>query len=256
MPKLHELLAAEKVPAKTWNDLQEDTRHKFKRPDDFFRGHDVSLKMIEAGPEAEAEEAAARQSKAVPTTVHDTLDFALDQWVKYEDLQYQKNATNRTATGTVMWDGKELLKDLPVDELLGLEARLAKIRALIEAAPTLDATKHWKRNEQMGRHVWGLEYPEQATKTKKLPRAFVKHEGTDKHPPQVDVMTEDKAVGTFTKQLWSGACTAVQKSDALLRIDALILAVKQARMRANETEAVTTRIAGTLKELIMEPFKK
>ena len=128
MSKLHELLAAEKTPTGAWNSLYEDTLKKFKNPTHFFDGHSKSLAMIEDSDANKAVEAQAREEKPVTTTVYETLEYALDLYGKAEDLQFQKNETNRKAVGTVMWKGAVLLKDMPVDELLGLEARLTKIR--------------------------------------------------------------------------------------------------------------------------------
>lgn len=127
MAKLHELLAAEKTPTGAWNALFEDTTKKFKNPTHFFDGHSKSLSMIEESAGNANIEAQAREEKPVTTTVYDTLEYALDIFAKAEDLQYQKNTTNATAKGTVMWRGEAILKDLPVDELLGLEARLTRM---------------------------------------------------------------------------------------------------------------------------------
>ncbi len=174
--------------------------------------------------------------------------------MKAEDLQYQKNATNRIATATVMWNGAPFLIDLPVDELLGLEARIQKIRGLIEAAPTLDATRSWVQASQINAHVWELEQPERTTKTEKKIFPIEMSPATDKHPAQVQIGTRDENVGLFTTMKRSGACTAVQKSNALVLVDQLLVEVKQARMRANETFAVTETIGKSLKDLLLSPF--
>lgn len=255
MTKLHELLAAEKTPTASWNTLREDTIKKFKNADHFFSGHDKSLQMIEDSPANSAEQEKARESKPVPTTVFDTLDYALGIFAKAEDLQYQKNATNRMATGTVLWRGFELLVDLPVDELLGLESRLGHIRAIIEAAPTLDAARHWVGAPALGAHVWELREAEKTTKTEKIVIPIVMSPATAQHPAQVQAMQKDVVVGTFATMKRSGACTAVQKSDALVQIDELMIEIKQARMRANETVAVNDKIASKIVNLILEPFK-
>lgn len=255
MAKLHELLAAEKTPTAAWNTLLEETLRKFKNPESYFFGHSKSLKMLDESPANAAEEGKAREEKPVASTVFDTLEYALSIFAKSEDLQYQKNATNRIATGTVMWKGKELLPGLPVDELLGLEARIQKIRGLIDAAPTLDASKYWKKAEQLGAHVWELAQPEQTTKTEKVLSAVQMSPATDKHPAQVQAVTKDNIVGTFSTMKRSGACTTVQKADALVLVDELLVEIKQARMRANETVAVDDKIADTLVQLLLEPFK-
>lgn len=254
MAKLHELLAAEKTPTGAWNQLYEDTLKKFKNPAHFFQGHSKSLKMIVDSPENAATEDQNRDEKPVTTTVHETLEYALDIFARAEDLQYQKNKTNTDAFGTVMWRGAPLLSGLPVDELLGLEARLLRLRQLFAEMPTLDATKHW--NQSSLRDVWELSFPEETTKTEKVIIPVVMSPATDKHPAQVQAVGKDNVVGKFSLVKRSGEATAQQKADMLKTIDELMIEVKQARMRANETEAVTEKIASRIVALLLEPLKE
>lgn len=255
MAKLHELLAAEKTPTGAWNQLFEDTIKKFKNPAHFFDGHSKSLAMIEDTPANKAIEDQNREEKPVTTTVLETLEYALDIFATAENLQYQKNATNRKATGTVRWRGAALLVEMPVDELLGLEARLTKMRQLFADMPTLDATKHWEKAEQIGAHVWQTKHPEEATKTEKQVIPVVMSAATDKHPAQIQAVQKDVVVGKFTTVKRSGAATAIQKAEAIKRIDELLIEVKQARMRANETETENGKIANLLVDLLLEPLK-
>lgn len=254
MAKLHELLAAEKTPTGAWNQLLADTLKKFGNPDQFYSGYSKSLSMIEESPSNAAVEAQAREEKPVITTVHDTLEYALDIFARAEDLQYQKNATNRKATGTVMWEGRPLLVDMPVDELLGLEARLTKIRELFAAMPTVDASKHWQPSPQ-GERVFELTFPEETTKTEKSVVPITLKEATKEHPAQVQVVTRDAVVGKYTTIKRTGAATALQKAEAIKRVDNLLVEIKQARMRANETEAVSDKVASKLVNLLLEPLK-
>jgi hypothetical protein len=253
MPKLHELLAAEKTPTGAWNQLYEDTLKKFKNPAHFFQGHSKSLQMITESPENAATEAQNRDEKPVTTTVLDTLQYALDIFAKAEDLQYQKNKTNTRALGTVNFRGAPILLDLPVDELLGLENRLTKIRLLFEAIPTLDATKDWIDSPM--RDVWVTKYPEDTVKTEKIVVPVVMSPATDKHPAQVQAIGKDVVVGKFTQVKRSGEATAQQKADMLKVVDELIVEVKQARMRANETDAITDKIASRIVALLIEPLQ-
>ena len=254
MAKLHEILAAEKTPTAAWNQLEQDTLKKFKNPDGFFFGHSKSLKMLIDSPENGAIEDAARENKEVVTTVKATLSFALGIYAGLEDLLYQKNATNSKAKGTVMWKGQPLLFDLPVDELLGLESRLGRIRQLMADMPTLDATKQWVTQAQLGEGIFELVHPEEATKTEKVMTPVVMAPATDKHPAQVQAVTKDIVVGKTTLVRRTGAATAVQKAAAIKRVDDLIVEIKQARMRANETEVVKDKIADKLVALLMEPL--
>jgi len=253
MPKLHELLAAEKTPTGAWNQLYEDTLKKFKNPSHFFNGHTRSLKMIADNPENEATEAQHREEKPVTTTVGETLEYALDIFARAEDLQYQKNKTNTAAAGTVNWRGVPILRDMPVDELLGLEARLVRLRQLFAEIPTLDATKDWDPSPMRG--VWATRYAEETVKTKKIITPIVMSPATDKHPAQIQPVSEDIVTGRFTLVKRSGEATAQQKADMLKIVDELMIEVKQARMRANETEAVTDKIADKLVGLLLSPLR-
>lgn len=255
MTKLHELLAAEKTPNSAWNELHEGTLKKFKNPTHFFDGHSKSLAMIAEGPESVAIEAQAREEKPVTTTVYDTLEYALDIFAKAEDLQFQKNKTNQKATGTVMWDGKPLLIDMPIDELLGLEARLTKMRQLFIEIPTLDATKHWEPATDIGNHVWQLKHAESTTKTEKVTVPVIMKDATKEHPAQVAAVNKDVVIGTFKTMKRSGAATALQKAEAMKRIDDLLVEIKQARMRANATEVENGHVAKKIVDLLLEPLK-
>jgi len=233
MAKLHELLAAEKTPTAAWHQLIEDTTKKFKNPANFFDGFSKSLKMIEDNPANANVEAQAREEKPVVTTVFDTLDYAFGIYATMEDLQYQKNATNCQATGTVLWKGQPFLVDMP----------------------TLDATKYWVKNTQLGLNVWETQYAEETTKTEKQVVPVEMSPATKEHPAQVQAVGRDVVVGKFTTVKRSGAATAVQKSDAIKRVDELMVEIKQARMRANETVTVNGKIAQKVVELLMEPLK-
>lgn len=253
MPKLHEVLAAEKTRMAAWNAVMEETRKKFADRH-YFEGHVKTLRMIEESEGNKAIEDQARESKPVITTVYETLEYLLDLYSTAEDLQYDKNDTNRHAVGTVMWEGQPLFTDLPVDELLGLENRLGKLRELFLVIPTVDASRQWQRSSSSGTHGWVALPPEDTTKTEKQVIPVVLHEGTKEHPPQVQAIHKDVVVGRFTTVRYSGSATALQKAEGIKRIDALLVEVKQARMRANETEVHHRNLAETLVRLLLEPF--
>jgi hypothetical protein len=254
MTKLHELLAAEKIPSSAWNQVCEETLKKFSNPANYFEGHSKSLAMLDESPANKAIEDQAREEKTVTTTVHDTLEYALELFAKAEDFQYQKNKTNQIATGTIEFRGT-LIGPVPVDSLLGLEARLTKIRQLLQAIPTLDATKHWTKDTNTGQNIWVSKYPEETTKTDKQVIPIVMAAATDKHPAQVQAATKDIVVGKNTTIKRSGAATALQKAETLKTIDELLIAVKQARMRSNETTVVKDVIGKVLVDLILKPLK-
>lgn len=254
MTKLHELLAAEKTPMSAWNQLYEDTLKKFKNQTHFFEGHSKSLSMIEDSPGNKAIEAQAREEKPVTTTVYDTLEYALDLFAKAEDFHYQKNKTNQLAVGVIEFRGLKI-ENIPVDELLGLEARFVKLRQLFQEIPTLDATKYWEKNEDLGKGIWVTKHSEETTKTEKQIIPIEMSPATDKHPAQVQAATKDTVVGKFTLTRRSGSVTALHKAEMIKSIDDFIIAIKQARMRANEAEVVKDRIGNLLVDLLLKPLK-
>lgn len=253
MPKLHEVLAAEKLPMTNWMTVAAETVKKFKNPANYFFGHRKGLHMLVESPENAAIEAAARDEKEVTTTVLETLRYALDLWGKAEDLQFAKNRANREACGVIMWRGAPLVEDVPVDELLGLESRLGKMMEIVSEMPTLDMTKVWTRNEG----VWVTPEPDCTTKTDKVPTPVTLSEATDRHPAQVQLVNKDVVVGKYTTTYMSGAVTSVQKATMIQNLSELIGAVKEARMRANCIDVKTDkRIAATLIDVILGPLTK
>lgn len=252
MTKLHELLAAEKTVASAWSTILPETQKKFGN-EHFFSGHTKTLSMIEDTPGNNAIEAAGRDHKALPTNVHDTLEYALKVYANAENLQADKNITNASAHADVEFRGQTLFTALPVDQLLGLEARIGKIREMYLAIPTLDAGRAWTYDAALA--CWVAE-PEHAIKTEKIMFPVVMAPATDKHPAQIKESTRDNTVGKFTLVRRSGAATASQKAEAILLVDELLVEVKKARMRANEAQVASGNKVGTkLAELLLSPFK-
>ena len=251
MSVLHELLAVEKHRNAQVEVLTTETMNKFGKYD-FFSGAIKTLAMLEDTPANKALETAAAARREVPTTVHETLEYVFQHWAIAEDVQAQKNTTNRKATGTL--DIADLvLPELPVDELLGLEVRLTKLRALGVAMPSLNAAKNWTPlPERKG--LFRTTGEEITTKTEKITYPVVLAPATDKHPAQVREATKDVVVGTFKLIEYSGAATTEQKARFIERIDTLIAAVKQARMRANTTQVEQVNIGRALTDWLMKPF--
>ncbi len=254
MAQLHELLAAEKVPTAAWNQIFEETKKKFSNAH-FFNGHSKSLKMLDESEANKAIEEQAREEKEVVTTVYDTLEYALSLYATAEDVQYQKNATNQEANGQVTVDGLNL-PALPVDELLGLENRLQKIRELMVTMPTLDASVAWNKDTDAGKHIYITAVPKVTTKTEKTIFPIEMSPATDKHPAQIQAATRDMVIGKFTVMERSGAATAAQKADCILRVDSLLAAIKRARMRANETEIKSVHVGNDIVNWLLQPLKE
>lgn len=208
--------------------------------------------MIKDSPDNAALEQSASEVREVPTTVFDTLKYVFDIWAKSEDLQYMKNVSNQKAIGELQLGAVTL--SLPVDELMGLENRLLKLRELFHTIPTLDATKTWVPSSVKS-DVWQSAHPEVTTKTEKVTIPVVLYEATEKHPAQVKEISRDDVVGTFTTIQFSGAISSIKKADALTRIDSLIEEVKKARMRANCVEVNQEKIGDVLVNYLLDPLQ-
>lgn len=253
--KLHEILAVEKTRTDAAKALMADTSHKFGKFE-YFQGHIKSLTMIEDSPQNKAVEQAAAENRQLPTTVQETLEYALKYWADAEDVTFQKNKTNQRAVATLNFRGEVLLEDVPVDELLGLESRLQTLRGTMIGMPTLNAGVEWRPDTNSGRKgAWIAAVPEKTTKTEKTTTAVVLYPATDKHPAQVKEVPADKTVGTFTLIKTCGAATSAQKAAVISVIDDLMSEVKQARMRANSVEASTDKIGAKITALILKAFE-
>jgi hypothetical protein len=253
MSQLHEILAAEKTATNTRDQLVKDTENKFAKGENYFTGFTKTLEMLGDNPSNTAIEAAARQDKALPTTVVATMDYLLTQWGRTEDVLYQKNATNTGALADLEFRGTVIAPQLPVDELMGLETRLSDLRKLATQIPTLDASREWEGDTSAAQPgTWKAVNPQVTTKTEKKVTPVVLYAATDKHPAQIEKVTEDVPVGTFTLNVISGATTAIQKAQVLAVLDELIIEVKKARTRANSVEVQKVYIGGTIKGLIMD----
>jgi len=253
MGKLHELLAVERTKVTAVGKILSETDIKFGK-DNFFKGYTKTLRMLADSPENSALEQSLSEVRELPTTVVDTLDYALNLWAEAEDIVYQKNVTNRRAIADLEFDEQILVKDVPVDELMGLEVRLENLRKIFEKIPTHDATKKWIEDSQRGKGIWITQNPDVTTKTEKRTVPVILHEATKEHPAQVKESTKDEVVGTFTTVHISGAATSLQKATIMSTMDKLISEVKKARMRANSVEASTDKIGSTLVDIIMKVF--
>lgn len=250
--KLHEILSIEKQHASQVSVLIQDTLQKFGK-EHYFKGWVRCLKMIKDSPDNAALEAAGRETRAVVTTVAETLGYLLKHWATNEDTQLRKNVANQLAKADIVI-GSTTVTQVPIDELMGLEARLTKLREIFQAVPTLDATKTWvPSNIKEG--VLRVSIDDVTIKTEKVVTPVVLYEATKEHPAQIKEVSKDEAVGTFTITTFSGAVTSLQKANALERIDDLIGEIKKARMRANCQEVPQAKIGDVLVQYLLEAFK-
>ena len=249
MAQLHEVLAAEKTITSAAAKMFTESQTKFQKPDSYFNGHVKSLQMIVENGENTAIEKAAAENKPVITDVVATLQYFFGYWAKSENLLASKNITNTTALADINF-GSFTIPKVPVDELLGLEVRLEQIRNLFVAIPTLDASKSWTLDKSIGNNIYRAA-EEHTSKTEKTMIPVVMSPATDKHPAQIEKVNKDSVIGTFTVSRLSGALSSASKARLISNVDGLIVAIKEARQRANTATVINSHIGTDIASLLM-----
>lgn len=181
------------------------------------------------------------------TTVSAELTEMWDAASKFLNATIAKETTNQGTNADIVIDEEVILSDLPATALLNLEGRLGELRVVLDAIPTNDPSKRWTWDADNG--YW-VAAPQVAYKTEKVMDSYVAYEATEHHPAQVQVFNKDVRVGQWTTHLQSGMISPVAKKNLMARIDALIMAVKAARQRANDTDVWERDIAGPIFEYL------
>lgn len=242
--KLHEILAVEGDREGIAKKIVHETTNVFNNKHNLFLGGTKTLKMDKAGHESA--EAAAQEVVEVVTTVDERLNYSRKAIVQWLDVVLTKEATNQTACADLVVDGTVLAENVPATFLLGLESKLKYIREMYQATPTLAPGTVWIPDTTAGRGIYRAEHSEVRAKTAKVPQFKVLYEATKEHPAQIERWNEEVTVGRFISTPQSAMMPASRKSEILARLDSLIQATKQARMRANSVEAVESKIGDAL----------
>ncbi len=124
-------------------------------------------------------------------------------------------------------------------KLTRLEKQLTDLHTMVGRLPVLDPSEIWHFSPEQNAYVTE---PRESTRTKKIMRAHVLYEATDKHPAQVNPFTEDEVVGYWTTEKLSGAAPAGRRAELLRKVEALQEAVKFAREQANSLEVTDVEI--------------
>lgn len=244
MTKLHEVLAVEGDKEGIAKKIVNETGNVFRNKHNLFLGGTKTLKMDQAGHESA--EAAAAEVNEVVTTVNERLAYtrgAVEQWF---DVVLTKEITNQSAKADLVVDGQVIVADAPATFLLGLEAKLKALRAVYDEIPTLAPGIIWEKDEVAGRGIYRSKNPDVRAKTAKVPQFKVLYDATDKHPAQIERWNEEVVVGKFVTTAQSAMMPASQKAELLARMDKLIQATKQARMRANNVDIVDSKVGENL----------
>lgn len=142
-----------------------------------------------------------------------------------------------------------VLEDVPATFLLFLARELDDVYKFIKSLPTLDPGARWHYDEAVAAYVSD---PIESYRTQKTLRNHVLYEATERHPAQVQTFTEDKVVGYWTHTRRSGALSLERKTLLLQRVNALKVAVSEARERANQVDVAPRHVARAVFDYLME----
>lgn len=231
----------------------EKTRSELKGTFEKKQRH-FSEKIVTFLPVEEGVEPVTEEQLELQTSIRQELSWISGHINKALDTAFQVAVGNTVARADVVLEDGEgntttLLKDIPATSLLELEKRVKEIHDLVAAIPTLDPTRGFREDPQRTNNIRGTVYrarDEVKPRTKKIQKPMTLAQATDKHPAQVQLISEDVLTGRVQTQEWSGLITPAEKGDMLDRVETLARAVKRARSRANDTEVDQTRKIGRI----------
>lgn len=251
--KLHEVIAVEKDVRGTATKIIGETNKTFSSKHQLFATHSKIYTPLKD----DDQERPSEDEKPQPiTTINDKLDYFQKQLMRLFDVILQKEEANTRAKEDIIVYHKDekivLAEQVPVSALVQLENIFESIRAQVyDVIPTLDPTKKWDADVAAGKNYYRTgETTRQSSK--KIPKPITLHPGTDKHPPQVQLVTEDVPNGTWTIAYFSGMLSPAEKSELLSRVDLVLEGIKKARARANMVEVEPLAIGKKIFKFINE----
>jgi hypothetical protein len=189
------------------------------------------------------------ENKKVQHRANDLVDGAIKKLVELFDITAAKDVANCNAKADVAVDGVTILKDVPATFLLFLEKKLTDVHTLISKLPTLDAAETWATDEN--NKLWKTGKVEKA-RTQKVPKVVVLHPPTEQHPAQTQLIHEDVTVGFWEETRLSGAYPQVEQKRLLEKLEALQVAVKKAREKANMVMAPQQEVGAKIFEWLFK----
>jgi hypothetical protein len=248
--KLHEILAVEGDRRNAAEKILDETIVSFKKKAHLFRGRHKWLEMLSEARQGEAR--GATETVEVVETVPKKLHYTVGALAKYWDALLVKEATNQTAVADLLINGEVFAAALPATWLLGMESRLKKLRAVLEAIPTHEPGIKWEPDPDKGPDIFRSSEAKVSKREEKELESRVLYEATKEHPAQVEKWTVNRVTGTYFEQLWTSTVSPARKSALLERCDRVIRETKKARMRANQADLVQKKVAKNLINYILE----
>lgn len=245
--KLHEVLAVEDSNKKAANKLIDESMRTLNK-DSLFSGQVRKLEMFRE----EDKNSETTDYQELTTTVDENLDYLVKPVAAYWNTVGTKDATNQQAKAALIVEGKVLGENLPATFLLGLESKLAKLREVYMAIPTLEPGINWVHDDTDREGVFKTEHDTIQMKSVKDFDFRTVAAATVEHPAQVAKVERTLDIGRYVTSKYSGKMTPLEKANRLERIDTLLKAVKVARMRANNIDVEQVKIGEDLLKYINE----
>lgn len=245
--KLHELLAVEGQLENQANKARQDLKNTFEKKVHLFNESQIIVTPVEEGGETVIEAQSEIQS-----TILKELAWISGFYKKSIDASASVAETNTVARANIILsDGTMIAENVPATYLLELEKRLADIKDLFEAIPTLDPAKGFRPDSARGEGFFQAREVVKA-RTKKIQKPITLYEATKEHPAQVQLVSEDVKIATVTERSWSALITPARKSELLSRVEDLSRAVREARSRANGVEVKKLKIADSIFSFLLQ----
>lgn len=228
MQKLSQVIAVEKGIKERTNQAITALHHAGQKADP-YQGIDRKYAPIKDG-----DAVLPPESRLVQQTVPGVIKAVRKQLGELLDITAAKDYANCSARANVTVDGKAVLEGAPVTYLLFLEKYLTDLHTVVAKLPTLSADEEWTADPNTGLYK---SKPQESVRTSKEQVPIELSKATDKFPAQVQLITKDLTVGTWTTIKISGAMPVPAKEALLERLERLQRAVKYAREAANIIDA-------------------
>lgn len=236
--RLNQLVAQEKSLKSQVENTISDLHHRTEKQE-LTTGMTKTFKALEE----DSEYVFPPESKIVQVNVVDSLKTATKELQKLLDFEATKDLTNTEAKSDVIVDGEVLLEKVPATTLIFLEKQLGLHRVFIQKMTELASDENWEFDTSSGLHKTAVQ---ETIRTAKVQKGLILSPATDKHPAQTQLITEDKIIGHYQTQKFSGAIQPTEKKQLLEKIDKLIVAVKEAREEANLAAVKELRVGEKL----------
>jgi hypothetical protein len=244
---LHEILAVESSQVALVTKATNEVKTQLEKKESLFNGKQSYLRMFgREDPNRNQAELSAIEGKAridlpLTTSIPEILNYFSVFVADWYNLIEIKERTNQVAMADLIVDGVVLGHNLPATLLLSLENKAKALRDVFLAIPPLPSDVSWEPDPD-NKVKYAYKSPTTFdVRTAKEHKAEIIFNPTDKQPGQWRDMEVTSNVGQFSTQLFCGKISSADKSQLLLRLDALIQGLKKARTRANSVPLVETR---------------